>query len=270
MSKFTMSNKMRKQIAKRGLYAMTSEKMSPVPKITLIVGIILLIVGGIWLIVAGYPTDSDEFLEIAGLFGIPGVILALNGLFDFIISRRRFNARKQGLELLELQYGQPAKTILAEIDQQINTYQGEIPATNGFDAKKRGFFTAEWYIAPELTRFVKLKDIACVANMDTAHTKAVVAKGVYLITTMREDDAINDFFGNSGNTNTLVDLIKQANPTILTENSKININGKELTIFDALRFVTSDTPLVEDSTRLKRERRAVMDVIIATWSDLNE
>jgi len=265
MSKFSMNGRIRKQIEKRGLYTITTERMSSIPKITLILGIVALVVGGIWLLVAGYPTESDEFMEIAGLFGIPGVLLFLNGFFDLIISRRRVAARKKGLELLELQYDRSAKEILGEIDEQIRTQKKDIPATEGFDSKKRGFIVKDWYIAPEFTRFVKLKDIACVASMDTSSTKALTARGTYIITTMHEDDAINDFFGGSANWKIIFDMIKQANPNVLTHHDKINLRGKETTIFEALRFVTSDTPLAEDSPKLTRERREIMDIVIAAF-----
>ena len=262
MTRFKMSAKVRKQIEKRGLYAIVTERMSPVPKLCLILGVLALLVGLIWLVVANYPTDSDEFMEIAAFLGIPGVLLFLNGLFDLILSRRKVDARKKGLDLLEKQYGRAAKEILGEIDQQIRLYKGEIPATKGFDAKKRGYFTKDWYIAPEFTRFVLLKDIACVASMDTEKTKALAARGTYIITTMREDDAINDHFGGPSDWGVLFDTVKQANPHVLSHNDEIDLHGEETTIFDALRLVTSDMPLAEDSKTLTGQRREVMDIII--------
>ena len=216
MSKFKMKKNIRRKIEEKGLYALTTETQNRIPLIMIMVGIIIL-GGGIPYLLLGEPSNhdfmDDEFLFPAVLIGVFGLALLLLGICHSLIHKNKVTERLEGLQLLTDFYDLSSQEILKEITDEIRNTQSEISATEsaGFfgmllsGAGTPGYFTKNWYIAPDFKRFVKLTDIMTVVGIMEVGTFVVPNHG----------DIILDMFGGNPNWGKCWDLISQVNPHLL-------------------------------------------------------
>jgi len=263
MSKFQMSSKVRKRIEEKGLYAIVTAPKSPIPRICLILGLVILIVGSVYVFFgppSNYPMDSDEFLNPALIFGIPGIFLFLNGILDFVMTSDSLKSRSEGMKLLEEHYGESAQIILKGIDDEVRAYPGDIPAGDLMAVKtafKSGYFLSTWYIAPDLSRFIKLEDIVCVVG--------IMGAGTYIIP--NHGDVVFEMFGANPNWGKLFGIIEKANPNVLHHDDVITFKGKRADIHSIFKPVTSSIPAHEQSKAVTKLRREIMDVIIDEYNN---
>jgi len=232
LSAFTMSAKVRKRIERDGLYAIVTGKQSPVSKIALVVGLIALLLAGA-LYLFGSAISDNLPGDLHYILGIIGIILTLYGLFKVLTSKSSLKHRAEGLQYLEYYYGRKAEDILKEIDEQVRKYPGNIPAT-----QSNGYFTQNWYIAPNFQRFVNLSDIACVVG--------IMGTGTFIIPT--HGKMIDEMFGGNPNWGKLFDIIETANPHLLSHDDYINLGGENIQIHTAMSKATSLTSAIKGKT----------------------
>ena len=240
-SAFSMSSQARKHIESKGLYALVMETKSPMSKVFLVIGAIVILVAAALAffgtnIIAGIETDDVIAVAVLGL------VLLLLGPLIGVIKRKSSVTRKAGLSLMEQYYGESADVILKKIDGEVRSYPGHIPAT-----QNKGYFTQNWYVAPNFWRFVELSDIACVIG--------IMGKGTFVIPT--HGDEIDDMFGGNPNWGMLFHIIETANPHVLSHDDYIILDGKQVQIYDAVDAVISSM------TKAGQEKkRKVFDAIV--------
>jgi len=256
-----MNSKVRKKIEEKGLYAIIMKPKSPIHKICIFLGLVILIVGGAYLFFgppSNHPMNSDAFLNPLILFGLPGIFLILNGILNIWFSLSASKSRLEGLSILEKHYGRIAQTILKEIDDEVRNYSGNIPSGDRMAVQtvfKSGYFLSNWYIAPNLSRFIKLEDIVCVVG--------IMGAGTYVIP--NHGDVVFEMFGVNPNWGKLFGIIKEANPNVLSHDDMITYDGQDVTIHSVFKSVASGTPAFEQSKAITKLRREIMDVIISEY-----